>query len=90
MNIENIIKKLNPIYYLIDTINLTLLFDDNKIILLSDFNDKIMYSFFINKELIDCGLQYEKKLVKQLNRYFNAKTKYNNTDQTPKRTNSKG
>ena len=51
MNTENIINDLKPLDYVIEEKTITLLFNDNKILILNDFDDKIMFSFFIDRKL---------------------------------------
>ena len=74
MNIENIIKQLKPIDYFIEKSKITLLFNDNKILILNDLNDKFMYSFFINKNLIDADIANEKEFIKNFKKYLVANT----------------
>lgn len=51
MNTENIINELKPIDYFIEKNKITLLFGENKILILDDLDDKFMYSFLLIKIL---------------------------------------
>ena len=74
MNTENIIKKLEPIDYFIEKHKITLLFADNKILMLNDLEDKFMYSFFINKNLIASDIIDENEFIENLKNYLEAET----------------
>lgn len=70
MNTENIIKELKPIDYVIEEKTITLLFDENKILILSDFDDKIMFSFFINRCLIGANVEEENVFIQKFKKYI--------------------
>jgi hypothetical protein len=70
MNTENIIRELNPIDYVIEDKKITLLFNDNKILILSDLEDKIMYSFFIDREHLSSNVEYEDIFIMNFKKYL--------------------
>ena len=70
MNIENIIKELNPIDYFIEKEKITLLFDSKHILILNNFDDKIMFSFFINRILMAADVQDENIFIKNFKKYL--------------------
>lgn len=74
MNTENIIKELKPIDYFIEKSKITLLFNDNKILILNDLDDKFMYSFFINKKLINADIEDENEFITNFKKYLEADT----------------
>ena len=66
MNTENIISEFKPIDYFIEKNKITLLFSENKILILDDLDDlddKFMYSFFIDKKCDIAGLMLFKTLT---------------------------
>lgn len=74
MNTENIIKELKPIDYFIEKRTTTLLFNDSKILILNDLDDKFMYSFFINKNLIAADIADENEFITNFKKYLEADT----------------
>ena len=74
MNTENIIKELQPIDYFIEERTTTLLFNDDKILVLNDLDDKFMYSFFINKNLIAADIADENEFIVNFKKYLKADT----------------
>ena len=72
MNTENIIKELQPIDYFIEKSKITLLFDKNKILMLNNLDDKFMYSFFINKNLIAADIADENEFITNFKKYLEA------------------
>ena len=71
MNTENIIKELKPIDYFIEKSKITLLFN-NKILILNDLDDKFMYSFFINRNLISADIEDENEFITNFKKYLEA------------------
>jgi hypothetical protein len=74
MNTENIIKELQPIDYFIEKSKITLLFNENKILMLNDLDDKFMYSFFIDKNLIASDIADENEFITNFKKYLEADT----------------
>jgi hypothetical protein len=74
MNTENIIKELKPIDYVIEEKTITLLFNENKILILNDFDDKIMFSFFIDRNLIGANIEDENIFIPKFKKYIEAGT----------------
>jgi len=72
MNTENIIKELQPIDYFIEKSTITLLFDENKILILNYLDDKFMYSFFIDKNLISADIADENEFITNFKKYLEA------------------
>jgi len=72
MNTENIIKELQPIDYFIEKSKITLLFNENKILMLNDLDYKFMYSFFINKNLIAADIADENEFITSFKKYLEA------------------
>jgi hypothetical protein len=72
MNTENIINELRPIDYFIENSKITLLFNDNKILILNDLDDKFMYSFFINKIFIASDIVYENEFIMNFKKYLES------------------
>lgn len=70
MNTENIIKELKPIDYFIEKSKITLLFNDDKTLMLNDLDEKFMYSFFINKNLIDADIADENEFITNFKKYL--------------------
>lgn len=73
MNIKKIIKKLTPLDYFIEKTKLTLLFNENRILILSDFDDKIMYCLFINRYLIASNIEDENIFIIKFKKYLEVK-----------------
>lgn len=72
MNTENIITELKPIDYFIEKSKITLLFDENKILILDDLDNKFMYSFFINRNLIAADVADENEFIANFKKYLEA------------------
>jgi len=72
MNTENIITELKPIDYFIEKSKITLLFDENKILILDDLDNKFMYSFFINRNLIAADIADENEFIANFKKYLEA------------------
>jgi hypothetical protein len=70
MNIENIVKQLQPSDYSIEKDKITLLFNNEKMLILSDYRNKFMYSFFINRNMIGAGIADENEFVEQFRKYL--------------------
>jgi len=70
MDVNKIISKLNPLDYNIETVNLTLLFHNNIILLLSDFDYEIMYTLFVNRNVIAVGLCNEDLFIINFKKYL--------------------
>jgi hypothetical protein len=70
MNTENIINELKPIDYFIEKNKITLLFGENKILILDDLDDKFMYSFFIDKNLIAADIVDENEFITNFKKYL--------------------
>ena len=61
MNTENIISEFKPIDYFIEKNKITLLFSEN---------DKFMYSFFIDKNLITSDIVDENEFIVNFKKYL--------------------
>jgi len=70
MNTENIISEFKPIDYFIEKNKITLLFSENKILILNDLDDKFMYSFFIDKNLIASDIVDESEFITNFKKYL--------------------
>ena len=70
MNTENIISEFKPIDYFIEKNKITLLLGDNKILILDDLDDKVMYSFFIDKNHIASDTVDENESIKNFKKYL--------------------
>ena len=70
MNTENIISEFKPIDYFIEKNKITLLFSENKILILNDLDDKFMYSFFIDKNLITSDIVDESEFITNFKKYL--------------------
>ncbi len=70
MNTENIISEFKPIDYFIEKNKITLLFSENKILILNDLDDKFMYSFFIDKNLITSDIVDENEFIVNFKKYL--------------------
>jgi hypothetical protein len=70
MNTEDIINKLKPIDYFIEKNRITLLFGENKILILNDLDDEFMYSFFIDKNLISADIIDENEFITNFKKYL--------------------
>lgn len=70
MNTENIISEFKPIDYFIEKNKITLLFSENKILILDDLDDKFMYSFFIDKNLIASDIVDESEFITNFKKYL--------------------
>jgi hypothetical protein len=74
MNTEKIITELSPIDYLIEYKKITLLFNNNKILILSDFKNKIMFTFFSNRMLISAKIARESKVIRNFKKYLETES----------------
>lgn len=73
MNTEYIIKELYPIDHFIEKRKVTLLFNDNKMLILQDFgNNEILFSFFIDKNLISTDIEDEAVFITKFKKYLNV------------------
>ena len=72
MNTENIIKELKPIDYFIEKSKMTLLFNEDKVLILQDFDDEIMFTFFINNKLIAGDVENESLFTANFKKYLEA------------------
>lgn len=70
MNTENIISEFKPIDYFIEKNKITLLFSENKILIINDLDDKFMYSFFIDKNLIASDIVDESEFITNFKKYL--------------------
>lgn len=70
MNTKNIIKEFNPIDYHEEKRKITLVFNENKILMLNDFDDKIMYSFFVDRKLIASDVLNENEFIVKFKKYL--------------------
>jgi len=70
MNTENKINELKPIDYFIEKNKITLLFGENKILILDYLDDKFMYSFFIDKNLIAADNVDENEFITNFKKYL--------------------
>ena len=70
MNTENTINELKPIDYFIERNKITLFFGENKILILNDLDDKFMYSFFIDKNLITSDIVDENEFIVNFKKYL--------------------
>lgn len=70
MDFENIINELSPIDFHIEKGKITLLFSENKILILNDLEDDFMYSFFINKNLIASNIIDKKEFITNFKKYL--------------------
>jgi hypothetical protein len=74
MNTQKIINELKPIDYFIEKSKITLLFNDNKILMLNDLNDNFMYSFFIDRNLIASDITDENEFITNFKKYLEVAT----------------
>ncbi len=65
MNREFIIQELKPSTYCNEENRLTLLLKENEILMLYDFDGKIMFTYFINKEFIYSNIVSEEGLIER-------------------------
>jgi hypothetical protein len=71
MDLEYILEQLNPLDYHKETNCLTLVFPDNVIIFLREWEDnELMWHVFDNKQHIDAGVEEEVTIVKLLKNYI--------------------
>lgn len=74
MDLEYILEELKPIDYHKETKCLTMVFPDNIMIFLREWEDsELMWHVFDNKEHIDAGVEEEKKIVRLLKNYLNSR-----------------
>ena len=79
-NVKLINEKINEIENIVipeykDMINIVETFyNENKILMLNDFDDKIMFSFFIDRKLIGANIEDENVFIPKFKKYLEAKT----------------
>lgn len=72
MDVEYIIRELEPLDYHKETKCLTLIFDKNRIIFLREWeNEELLWHVFENKQSIDAGVDEEERIIPILKRYLN-------------------
>ena len=72
MDIEYILEELKPLDYYKENKCLTLLFPENIVIFLREWEDEeLMWHVFENKQSIDAGTDEEEKIIPMLKRYLN-------------------
>ena len=72
MDIEYILEELKPLDYYKENKCLTLLFPENIVIFLREWeDDELMWHVFENKQSIDAGTHEEEKIIPMLKRYLN-------------------
>ena len=73
MDIEYILEELKPLDYYKENKCLTLLFPENIIIFLREWEDEeLMWHVFENKQSIDAGVDEEERIIPILKRYLNG------------------
>ena len=71
MDLEYILEELKPLDYHKESKCLTLMFPENIIIFLREWEDEeLMWHVFDNKEHIDSGVEEEKKIVRLIKNYL--------------------
>ena len=72
MDIEQILEELKPLDYHKESKCLTLMFPENIVIFLREWEDEeLMWHVFENKQSIDAGIDEEEKIIPMLKRYLN-------------------
>ena len=72
MDLEYILEELKPLDYHKESKCLTLMFPENIIIFLREWEDEeLMWHVFENKQSIDAGVDEEEKIIPMLKRYLN-------------------
>ena len=73
MDLEYILEELNPLDYHKESKCLTLMFPENIVIFLREWEDEeLMWHVFENKQSIDAGTDEEEKIIPILKRYLNG------------------
>ena len=73
MDIEYILEELKPLDYYKENKCLTLLFPENIVIFLREWEDEeLMWHVFENKQSIDAGVDEEERIIPILKRYLNG------------------
>ena len=72
MDLEHILEELKPLDYYKESKCLTLMFPENIVIFLREWEDEeLMWHVFENKQSIDAGTDEEEKIIPMLKRYLN-------------------
>ena len=72
MDLEYILEELEPLDYHKESKCLTLMFPENIVIFLREWEDEeLMWHVFENKQSIDAGTDEEEKIIPILKRYLN-------------------
>ena len=72
MDLEYILEELKPLYYHKESKCLTLMFPENIVIFLREWEyEELMWYVFENKQSIDAGTDEEEKIIPMLKRYLN-------------------
>ena len=72
MDLEYILEELEPLDYHKESKCLTLMFPENIVIFLREWEDEeLMWHVFENKQSIDAGIDEEEKIIPMLKRYLN-------------------
>ena len=73
MDLEYILEELEPLDYHKESKCLTLMFPENIVIFLREWEDEeLMWHVFENKQSIDAGTDEEEKIIPMLKRYLNG------------------
>ena len=73
MDLEYILEELEPLDYHKESKCLTLMFPENIVIFLREWeDDELMWHVFENKQSIDAGIDEEEKIIPMLKRYLNG------------------
>ena len=73
MDLEYILEELEPLDYYKESRCLTLMFPENIVIFLREWEDEeLMWHVFENKQSIDAGTDEEEKIIPMLKRYLNG------------------
>lgn len=70
MDLDYILQELKPIDFHKETKCLTLVFPENILIFLREWDNELMWHLFENKESVDAGVAEEKEIVKLINNYL--------------------
>ena len=72
MDLEYILEELEPLDYHKESKCLTLMFPENIVIFLREWEDEeLMWHVLENKQSIDAGIDEEEKIIPMLKRYLN-------------------
>ena len=73
MDLEYILEELKPLDYHKESKCLTLMFPENIVIFLREWEDEeLMWHVFENKQSIDAGVDEEERIIPILKRYLNG------------------